>query len=208
MLYVRVLPTAITDISSNPPIEMVLLISNITLDMSSPVLLSFDLNLNDSLLTLRFSEAVFPQSLDAFKVTILSQPGISASIQLRIDRSSRFYTSDFDSTVHIVLTRNDHDFLIDSSRPIAKSIATTFMFIEAGAVYNYAGLPSLALSAPLPVENYFEGGGKYSHYYCNVLYNTCTIAYSLNSQDPYHSSVQCLSCISVPVYINLILWRN
>ena len=159
--FARLLPSAITDVSGNPTAETVLLVSNLTVDMTAPILQSFDLNLNDSLLTLRFSEAVVPQSFTAVKVTLLSRPRISVStVQLRIDHNSVFYTSEFDSTLHVVLTRNDHDFLIDSSRPIAKSSSSTFITIEAGTVRNYAGLPSQSLPEPLPVTNYFEGEGK------------------------------------------------
>ena len=160
--YARTLSGGVVDVNGNTAVTIdgdeAVPIRLFTNDTSNPTLLSFDLDLNDNILTLSFSEAVMPDTLDALGIILTNERIITAdSINLIIANESQYFTSDFDSTIHIRLTRDDQEFLKENTRPIAKSTDDTFLMIEDATIFDYADLPLIGLSIPIPVTNYFEG---------------------------------------------------
>ena len=160
--FARALTGAVEDVTGNQAnitaVDEAVPATNFIGDISNPRLLSFDLDLNDNFLILSFSEAVIPHTLNLSGILLANESNItSRSIQLTIDNSSRYFTSDFDATVHIRLTVDDQEFLKENSRPIAKSANDVFLLIENATVFDYMGLPVLPLLAPMQVTNYFEG---------------------------------------------------
>ena len=135
----------------------------ITPDVSYPALLSFDLILNDSLLILRFSEAVNVNFFNVSGIILINEPTITPStIQLTINHNSSHFTSEYSTNVHIRLMPDDHAFLTNPNIPIAKSNSSVYLFIENATVYDYAGLPLLSSLSAIPVSNYnYIGAGEY-----------------------------------------------
>ena len=157
-----VLPEAVVDVNGNLAIitgeDEAVPATDFINDTSNPTLLSFDLDLNDNFLILSFSEAVMSHTLNLSGILLANESNItSRSIQLTIDNSSQYFTSDFDATIHIRLTVDDQEFLKENSRPIAKSASDVFVFIANATVFDYVELPLLPLPTPIPVTNYFEG---------------------------------------------------
>ena len=160
--YARTLSGGVVDVNGNTAVTIdgdeAIPIRLFTNDTSNPTLLSFDLDLNDNILTLSFSEAVMPDTLDASGITLTNELNITFNtINLTIANESQYFTSDFDSTIHIRLTREDQEYLKENTRPIAKSTDDIFLLIEDAAVFDYVELPLVGLFIPIPVTNYFEG---------------------------------------------------
>ena len=160
--YARALPGAVDDVNGNTAIiideDEAVPVTELINDTSNPYLLSFDLNLNDNLLILSFSEAVMPDTFNVSGVMVTNELNITSStIDLTIANDSTYFTSDFDATINIRLTRDDQEFLKENNRPIAKSENDVFLLINNGTVFDYVNLPLLPLTDPIPVSNYFEG---------------------------------------------------
>lgn len=160
--YARALAGAVVDVNGNTAFtigedEAVPVVEYMD-DTLNPTLLSFDLNLNDNILILSFSEAVRPETFNASGVILANEPNITSSADvLTIAEESQYFTSEFDSTIHVRLTRDDQEFLKANSRPIAKSEDDVFLLIENATVYDYVDLPLSELTDPIQVTNYFEG---------------------------------------------------
>lgn len=160
--YARALPGAVGDVNGNTAVTIdedeAVPIRDFTNDTANPFLLSFDLDLNDNFLILSFSEAVMPETLNASGITLTNEPNITSStINLTIASESQYFTSEFDSTIHIRLTRDDQEFLKENTRLIAKSENDVFLMIEDATVLDYVDLPLIGLIDPMAVTNYFEG---------------------------------------------------
>ena len=161
--YAIVVVGAVADVNGNTAVtidkdEAVPVMEFIN-DTTNPMLLSFDLDLNDNFLILSFSEAVNPATFNASGVTLTNNQNVTLSEiePLTIANDSQRFTSEFDSTIHIRLTSEDQEYLKENSRPIAKSEDDVFLLIEDATVYDYADLPLVGLTDPIPVTNYFEG---------------------------------------------------
>ena len=160
--YARALPGAVVDVNGNTAVTIdedeAVPITDFTNDTANPTLLSFDLDLNDNFLILSFSEAVMPETLNRSGITLTNELNItSTTINLTIASESQIFTSEFDSTIHIRLTRDDQEFLKENTRPIAKSEDDVFLLIEDATVFDYVDLPLVGLTEPMEVTNYFEG---------------------------------------------------
>ena len=160
--YARTLSGAVVDVNGNTAVTIdkdeAVPITDFTNDTANPTLLSFDLDLNDNFLILSFSEAVIPETLNTSGIILTNEPNItSTTINLTIASESQYFTSEFDSTVHIRLTRDDQEFLKENTQQIAKSEDDVFLIIENATVFDYVDLPLIGLADPMEVTNYFEG---------------------------------------------------
>ena len=159
--FIRIDFGTVLDMNDNPNQPVVdgeaIKISNLIEDTSPPSLRYFDLNLNDNFLILKFSEAVFPDTLNISAITLLSGP--SSDDFVVIDPNSRVLRREFDSLLYIQLTPSDEDELKDTRRAIAKSPETTFLSIDTFAAEDYFGYNVLNISDEnaVPVRLYFEG---------------------------------------------------
>ena len=182
--YARALPGAVVDVNGNTAVTIdedeAVPITNLIDDMTDPILLSFDLDLNDNFLILSFSEAVMPDTLNTSGITLTNEPNITSdTIYLTIASESEYFTSEFDSTIHIRLTRDDQEYLKENARPIAKSEDDVFLLIEDATVFDYVDLPLIGITDPMPVTNYFEGE--------SISY---TIQLSINTKGCLHNNIK------------------
>ena len=160
--YARALPGAVVDVNGNTAVTIdkdeAVPITVFNNDTANPTLLSFDLDLNDNLLILSFLEAVMPDTLNTSGITLTNEPNVTSStVNLTIASESHYFTSEFNSTIHIRLTRDDQEFLKENTRPIAKSEDDVFLLIENATVFDYVDLPLSGRTVPVAVTNYFEG---------------------------------------------------
>ena len=173
--YARAIAGAVADVNGNTAVtsgedEAVVVPDFDNGNNSEPYLLSFDLDLNDNILILSFSEAVNPDTFNASGVTLTNKDNITLSdIFLVISNDSGNFTSEYDSTIHIRLTSEDQEFLKENSRPIAKSEDDVFLLIENATVFDYTDLPLIGLTDPIPVTNYFEGESLTILYFGSML---------------------------------------
>ena len=159
--FIRIDLGTVLDMKDNPSQTVVdgkaIQISNIVEDTSQPFLRYFDLDLNDNFLILKFSEAVFPDTLNLSAISLLSSP--SSPRPVVIDPNSRVIRREFDSLLYVQLTVNNEDELKDTRRPIAKSPETTYLSIDSFAAEDYFGFNVLNISDEnaVRVRLYFEG---------------------------------------------------
>ena len=159
--YILIDVGTVLDMNDNPnqPVRdgEAIQVSNIIEDTSPPHLRYFDLNLNDNFLILKFSEAVFPDSLNISTITLLSAP--SSIDTIPFDQDSRVFRREFDSLLYIQFTTANEEEIKDTSREIAKSPETTFLAIESAAAEDYFGFNVMNISEEnaIQVRQYFEG---------------------------------------------------
>ena len=137
--FIRIDSSVIEDMNGNSAESIspsdALLVSNYTVDQTSPDLLDFMLNLNTSELFLTFSETVDASSVDIRAITVLSGPNENAtSVQL-----TRGVVSNIDSTsITITLSREDTDELKRFS-DLATSANNTFITLTSQAAADIDG---------------------------------------------------------------------
>ena len=163
--YIIIDNGTILDMNNNPNQRITdgnaIQVSNIVEDASPPSLLYYDLNLNDNFLTLKFSEAVLPGTLNISGITLQStqtdMPGVTDSVPL--SQNSRIIRREFNSLLSIALTMEDEEAIKNPRISLAKSAATTFLSIVRDSAEDYAGFRVQNISShnALPVRNYFEG---------------------------------------------------
>ena len=131
-------------------------------DVSPPFLIYYDLNLNDNLLTIKFSEAVRPESFNASAITLLSSPDLDDDDLINtvtLSQNSFVSWREFDSLLVLRLTLSDEENIKNPRSDLAKSAESTFLSIEREAAENYFGFRVRNISSDnaLPVRQYFEG---------------------------------------------------
>ena len=126
-------------------------------DTSPPSLEYFDLNLNDNILILKFSEAIIPETIN---VSAISLQDIRGTVQgIMLDQDSSIVPRGYNSLIYIHLTAKNEEEIKDPSSSIAKSDESTFISIESELAENYIEFKVVNISQfdALPVREYFEG---------------------------------------------------
>ena len=154
---------AIEDVSGNLAMatsrDMAVMATEVLPDTEPPFLVSFDLNLNDNILVLRFSEAVMPDTLLISGIMLINTLDFaSMTLETVTLRPTSLVTTEplsFDAVVLVHLTPADQEAIKDIRLPLAKSIDDTFIVLEEGSVRDYAGFLSLETQG-LQAANLFE----------------------------------------------------
>ena len=165
--YITIQAGTVLDMNNNPNQPILdgeaLQALDITPDTSPPFLEYFDLDLNDNLLILKFSEAVLPSAFNISGITILSTPTLTGSTDFQtLDSNSQVFTTEYESLVHIRFTAQDEEEIKDTDHTIAKSRNSTYIAIQSITAEDYYGFQVLNISMdnPLQVRDYFEGEYK------------------------------------------------
>lgn len=163
--FIAIEVETVLDMNDNPNqrvnSESALQASDVMDDTSPPFLVYYDLDLNDNLLVLKFSEAVLPNTFNTSAITLQSTAtfveGVSESVSL--SQNSRIVWRDFNSLLFIQLTMGDEEDIKNPRSSLAKSAESTFLSIEREAAENYFGFRVLNVSSEdaVPVRQYFEG---------------------------------------------------
>ena len=124
---------------------------------SPPTLLYFDLDLSTNHLTLKFSQAILPNTFNVTLVTLLS--AASSPDYLTLSAQSIVVYYDYNSVIQITLTTADQDVLKSSNRPVAKSVNSTFIAMESAVCMNYVHLRAVPILMGNPQQvRYFKEG--------------------------------------------------
>ena len=113
-------------------------------DTTSPVLVSFDLDLNTGVLILWFSEPVNANTLDPTQVTL--QNAIIATVDLTLSNATT--TSSGNGPVIVLQLQSDAD-RIKTSTDLADSITTTYLSFTASTIQDLSG------NAVVPVPQFY-----------------------------------------------------
>ena len=145
--------TALEDFNGNNieavPINMAQPVSNVSIDVSNPLLVSFNLDMNTGLLELTFSESVDASSLQVSSFTILAAPSSSIAHTL----TSTIKTSD--DGINVNVTLNDHDLnSIKATNGLATSNLTTYITHGNAAVMDTSTNPIDAITMGISVTTY------------------------------------------------------
>lgn len=136
-------------------------VSEIVDGVSSPSLLYYDLNLNDNLLILKFSEAVRLDTFNVSAITLQSTPTFINGVTdiITLNQRSRIGQRGFNSLLFIELTVDDEEEIKNPRSSLAKSVDSTYLSLEQEAAENYFGFRVLNISGTnaLAVRQYFEG---------------------------------------------------
>ena len=147
--YLEVVGGSILDMNSNflsPVSELDSIpVSTYVSDISSPVLLSFELDLTAEVLTLNFDETVNVSSLVTMLITLQSS---LASSSARYTLASGSVLHDNSPTVMLRIDFHDLNQL-KLNTELATGFANTFLSIGAGAVYDLSGEPNPSSPAQL-----------------------------------------------------------
>ena len=136
--------------------------SDVVPDNSSPFVVYFDLNLNDNMLVVKFSEAVRPETFNASAITLQSSvDGVvdMFTAPVSISQQSRIVYREFNSLLIVHLTEENQDEIKNPRSSLAKSAESTFLTLEMEVAENYFGFraENISSSAALAVRQYFEG---------------------------------------------------
>ena len=151
---------AIRDMNSNPvisrPATNPIRIGLYSQDTINPVLSAFNIDVNQGLLTLEFSETVNSASLDVSRITLHSDPNGQANQSFTLTNSSLTMTSD-GTRIVINISRsnlNSIKFLTD----LAQSPVSTYLSIDSGAIRDMNFNPVLPISEfdSIPVSTYIS----------------------------------------------------
>lgn len=132
--------------------------SEVVGDESPPFVAYYDLNLNDNLLVVKFSEAVVPATFNLSAIA-LQNTADSSEDALSISQRSNVVWREFNSLLIIRITESDEEAIKSPRSPLAKSADSTFLSIEREAAENYFGfrVQNISSSNALAVRQYFEG---------------------------------------------------
>ena len=166
--FISVSIGAVLDTSGNPSQpsteDDAIQASEVIIDTSPPSLRYFDLNLNENLLILKFSEAIVADTLNITGITLQSGPNFTTGVDYQVfSPSSVTFLQEFESLVFIRFTMADEDELKDTSRLLALSPETTYLAIESSTAEDYVGfnVVSVPRDSAVPVRQYFEGAYKF-----------------------------------------------
>lgn len=132
--------------------------SEVVDDGSPPFVVYYDLNLNDNLLIVKFSEAVIPATLNLSAISLQSAVD-SDEEAVSISQLSSVVWREFNSLLLIRLTESDEEAIKNPRSPLAKSAESTFLSLEREAAENYFRfrVENISSSNALRVRQYFEG---------------------------------------------------
>ena len=141
--------------------EQAIRVSNFTTDNISPELVSFDLNLNDSLLHLTFDETVNVSSLVLSEVTILSSNSSLPAEEWTLsggDPPEYSYSDSADGPVIIVQLGTFDTNELKRLKSLAISNSTTFISLTSQAILDMAGnsVQEITYGMALQVSEYTE----------------------------------------------------
>lgn len=155
---------AVLDMNGNPSQavgnESALKASEVTEDTSPPYLEYFDLNLNDNLLILKFSESVRPDTFNVSQLMLQDGPTINETTDTEtFDQNSEVVYGEFNSLVTIRLTQQDEDRLKGTTRVVATSRETTYLSLNPTTAEDYSNFSVLDIDSDsaVQVNLYFEG---------------------------------------------------
>ncbi|KAL5489590.1 hypothetical protein EMCRGX_G018700 [Ephydatia muelleri] len=139
---------AIYDMSNNPltlvPSNQSLQATNVTLDTIPPTLITFELDMNQGLLQLDFSEPVNVTSLRINQLQILAYPGANGSNAQRLTTGTfpQFTDTQSPNGVSIVIRLGTTDlYSIQTNLGLAKLTTNTFLSAQLGTVLDMYTLP-------------------------------------------------------------------
>ncbi len=164
-IYITIDIGTVLDMSDNPNQRVrdgnAIQVNEIVDDTSPPTLLYYDLNLNDNLLIMKFSEAVRPDTFNASAITLLSTPGLSDDPinVVTLSQNSRIDREEFNSLLLLSFTPSEEEDIKNPRSDLAKSAESTFISIEREAAENYLGfrVQNISVDSALAVQLYFEG---------------------------------------------------
>ena len=149
----------VMDMSGNPSQrvgpESAIQADRIVQDTSPPLLVYYDLDLIEDLLTMKFSEPVRSDTFDASAITLLSS-SIAGATGVTLSQQSMIRYQEFNSLLILMLTESEESEIENPLSPLAKSANTTFLSIMRGAATNFVGL-TVESSEALPVRIYIKG---------------------------------------------------
>ena len=133
--YISITSDLVTDMNNNSvyaiPDDDALPVFMYIMDMTPPILLEFDLNLNSSQLTLRFNETVESDSLDVTSITIQSSQTTSLS---SVTLSNSSLTLSLDNTTLVVEISEEDLNEIKRIMALATGENNTFISLSSSAV--------------------------------------------------------------------------
>jgi hypothetical protein len=139
--FLSISTLAVMDINSNPamaiPITQALPVSNFTRDSTQPALLSFDLDLDSEVVTLRFSEVVDYASFNVSQLIFLSESSLSENLTTYRLTSGMVRPVD-NHTLYLDLDVSDLNEL-KRLRNLAVSLNTTYLAFGSGLVMDTFG---------------------------------------------------------------------
>ena len=154
--YLIIDPEAISDMAGNPVVaispQAALQVRNYTKDTTSPVLESFDLDMNGVTLILEFSETVNVSSIDFTSITLVDSTDPFPQTYTLLGGETALANG---PTVVIQFIKEDEDNLkrIDG---LATSANNTYLVIRSDTIVDMDGNPveNITFTDPLPVRNF------------------------------------------------------
>ena len=127
-LTVALRPGTVTDLTGNGNDPLTIEASSVTMDTTSPAIVSFSLDLNSNTLHLSFSEPINNNTFSASGISLLDQPAVNAS-RLQLDPGTTVQAVDgsLDTVLLLVLTDNNVATLSSTNNTVAVSIESTFL---------------------------------------------------------------------------------
>ena len=149
-----VLSPAVLDIASNLVIEITsnaaLLVTRYTPDTSPPLLLEFDLDMVNALLTLRFNETVNASSINPERIQFVN-------MDLQYSLTGGSSNSLYNNEVIFTLTPTDHN-VIKALDDLAVTINNTLINLLSNAILDMNRNPN-SIVRTLPVTNFVKDSG-------------------------------------------------
>jgi len=143
--YVTLRQGAVEDPAGNPngqtPEDPNMIVATFVTDVASPVLENFNLNLDNRMLSLTFSEAVNPQIFDPSGITVLSEP--NGTVQYELTDST--ISGEPSDVLTVLLSSTDSNALKNSS--IIQSASEAFIAINSSAIQDLAFNPNQVSSS-------------------------------------------------------------
>ena len=158
--YLTIEPTAIVDMNNNPVIEITYSdaqqAENFIEDTTSPILLSFDLDLNSHILQLTFDETVNISSLEAVNIVLVNSDAAE-----NVTSSYSLSTSDVlpgsldDKVVQVLLSRIDSN-EVKRLTELATNENNTFLLVGSEAIADMNSNLVDSVTIPFPVTVFTE----------------------------------------------------
>ena len=189
---------AVNDTNANPSVPISqgygLQAVSVIPNTSPPSLWYFDLDLSTNQLTMRFSQAILPDSFMATSVTLLS--AASSSDNLTLSARSDVVYLDYNSLIQVTLITADQNVLKNSGQMVAKTANSTYIAIQSTVCKNYIELGAVPIlpSNPQQVRYFKAGECQYSaiHLFLwhdwrpvvAVVYKACAFKHTCLNKEP------------------------
>ena len=149
----------ITDLAGNGNDPITIEASSVTMDTTSPAIVSFSLDLNSNTLDLSFSEPIVTFNVSG--ISLLDQPAVNAS-RLQLDPATTVQAVDgsLDTVLQLMLTDSNVATLSSTNNTVAVSSESTFLIASPGIAEDVSGnaLEGISAEGALPVTEYMQGG--------------------------------------------------